>query len=51
MDRYAFTDIQAWAVTELQFRRMTATDRKNHEQRMHELRERATASQQHLGRD
>jgi DNA gyrase/topoisomerase IV subunit A len=50
MDRYAFTEVQAWAVTELQFRRMTATDRKKIEQRRHELGERVKDLEQQLGR-
>jgi len=37
MDRYGFSEVQAWAVIELQFRRMTAADRTKIERRLEEL--------------
>jgi len=35
--RYGFTEVQGWAVMEVQFRRMTAADRRKIEQRRDEL--------------
>lgn len=50
VDRYAFTEVQAWAVMDVQFRRLTVTDRKKIEQRLHELRERVNDLERQLGR-
>ena len=50
IDRYAFSEVQAWAVTELQFRRMTAEDRTKIKQRHDELRERIKDLERQLGR-
>jgi DNA gyrase subunit A len=50
MGRYAFTEVQAWAVIEIQFRRMTAMDRTKIEQRRRELGERVKDLEQQLGR-
>jgi DNA gyrase subunit A len=50
MDRYAFSEVQARAVSELQFRRMTAEDRTKIEQRHDELRERIEDLERQLGR-
>lgn len=49
-DRYAFTEVQAWAVMDVQFRRLTATDREKIEQRRHELGERVNDLERQLGR-
>ncbi|WP_210650781.1 DNA gyrase subunit A [Nocardioides sp. SYSU D00065] len=50
VDRYAFTEVQAWAVMDLQFRRLTAMDRAKIEQRRHELGERVKDLERQLGR-
>lgn len=50
VDRYAFSEVQAWAVMDVQFRRLTAADRKKIEQRHHELRQRIQDLEQQLGR-
>ena len=50
VDRYAFTEVQAWAVMDVQFRRLTATDREKVEQRHHELGERVKDLERELGR-
>ena len=50
VDRYAFTEVQAWAVMDVQFRRLTATDRKKIEQRHRELGQRVQDLEQQLGR-
>jgi DNA gyrase/topoisomerase IV subunit A len=50
VDRYAFTEVQAWAVMDVQFRRLTATDREKIEKRRHELGERVNDLEQQLGR-
>jgi len=50
VDRYAFTDVQALAVIDVQFRRLTSADRRKIEQRHHELGERVTVLEQELGR-
>jgi DNA gyrase/topoisomerase IV subunit A len=50
VERYAFTEVQAWAVMDVQFRRLTATDRKKIEQRLHELGERVKDLERQLGR-
>lgn len=50
MDRYGFSEVQAWAVIELQFRRMTAADRTKIEQRLDELGEQVRDLQRQRGR-
>lgn len=50
MDRFAFTEVQASAVMEMQFRRLTATDREKLEQRHHELTALVTDLERQLGR-
>ena len=50
MDRYAFSEVQAWAVIELQCRRMTAADRTKIEQRLDELGEQVRDLQRQRGR-
>lgn len=50
MDRYGFTEVQAWAVMEVQFRRLTATDREKIEQRHHDLGEWVKDLERQLGR-
>ena len=47
VDRYDFTEVQAWAVMEVQFRRLTSADRSKIEQRHLELQEWVAT----LGRD
>jgi DNA gyrase subunit A len=47
VDRYDFTDVQAWAVMEVQFRRLTSADRSKIKQRHLELQEWVAT----LGRD
>jgi DNA gyrase/topoisomerase IV subunit A len=47
--RYGFTETQAWAVLEVQFRRMTALDRQKIEDRRDELVSRAAALEEELG--
>lgn len=39
VDRYDYTEVQAWAVMEVQFRRLTSSDRRKIEQRHRELGE------------
>ena len=48
--RYAFTEVQATAVMDVQFRRMTSTDRRNIEQKRHELAARVAVLEEELGR-
>ena len=48
--RYAFTEVQGWAVMDVQFRRLTATDGQQTEQRHHELAERVKDLERELGR-
>ena len=48
-DRYGFTETQAWAVMDVQFRRMTATDRHKIQQRHQELAARVAVLQEDLG--
>lgn len=50
VDRYAFTEVQAWAVMDVQFRRLTATDREKIERRRHELGEQVNDLERQLGR-
>jgi DNA gyrase subunit A len=47
--RYGFTEMQARAVMELQFRRVTALDRQRIEQRRHELAARVAVLEEELG--
>ena len=49
-DRYDFTEVQAWGVMDVQFRRLTALDRGKIEQRRHELGKRVKDLEQQLGR-
>ena len=49
-DRYDFTEVQVWAVMDLQFRRLTSTDRHEIEQRHNEVTARVTALERELGR-
>ena len=49
-DRYGFTELQATAVMDVQFRRVTAIDRERIEQRHQELAARVTALKAELGR-
>ena len=48
--RYGFTELQATAVMDMQFRRVTAIDREKIEQRHQELASRVTALEAELGR-
>jgi DNA gyrase subunit A len=48
--RYAFSEVQAWAVLDIQFRRLTSTDRRKMEQRHHEVGEQVAALERELGR-
>lgn len=48
--RYDFTDLQAVAVMDMQFRRVTAIDREKIEQRRQELAARVIALETELGR-
>ena len=48
--RYGFTKAQAWAVMEVQFRRMTLSDRQKIDQRRDELASRAAGLDAELGR-
>ena len=47
--RYGFTEIQALAVIDMQFRRLTAVDREKLEHRRQELAERVTVLEAELG--
>jgi DNA gyrase subunit A len=47
--RYGFAEAQAWAVMEVQFRRMTQSDRQKIEQRRDELMSRLAALDAELG--
>ena len=47
--RYGFTETQAWAVMDVQFRRMTALDRQKIEQRRAELAARTAAVEEEIG--
>jgi DNA gyrase/topoisomerase IV subunit A len=48
-ERYGFSDIQAAAVMDVQFRRVTAIDRQKIEQRRRELAERVRVLEKELG--
>lgn len=45
-----FSEVQAWAVMDVQFRRLTTTDRHKIEQRHIELDERVAVLERELGR-
>ena len=47
--RYGFTEVQSLAVMDMQFRRLTATDREKIEQRRHELAQRVRFLEAELG--
>ena len=47
--RYDFTEMQAWAVMDVQFRRMTSLDRQKLEERRQELVEQVAALQDEVG--
>jgi DNA gyrase subunit A len=48
--RYGFSEVQAWAVMDVQFRRLTSVDRRKIEQRHLELSEHVAALERELGR-
>lgn len=48
-DRYGFTDVQAWAVLDVQFRRLTSADRHKVEQRLRELTAHVVALEEQVG--
>lgn len=48
--RYGFTEVQAWAVMDIQFRRLTSVDRRKIEQHHLELSEHVAALERELGR-
>lgn len=47
--RYGFSEVQAWAVLDVQFRRVTSVDRLKVEQRLHELEAHAAALAEQIG--
>ena len=49
VDRYDLSEVQAWAVMDIQFRRLTSIDRQKVEQRHREVRELVAAVDRELG--
>jgi DNA gyrase subunit A len=49
IDRYAFSEVQAWAVMDVQFRRLTSADRRKIKQRHLELSEHVASLERELG--